>query len=424
MNALQRLADIQPGGIGERAPSVRQPVDAIERHGTMRRSGEREAVHPVLSALRPRVGQVGMTSGQMWAYGTESAYACINKIADAIVAQTWKVQRDNWHTAQGDAEEVWSGHWLVRLLQKPNPQVVRSSFLKLLVRWYYVNGNAYLWTPPGNLNPDLETGMWLLPSSRVMIVPGPTGVEEYHYYGSGGRVIIPAREVLHLKNLEPDERTECALYLGRSPMLAALHSLGLELSALRYQKTYLDNDALPAFAVQMPAGVGFNDEAQRQIFKRQFNETMQGEGRGRWALLEDGATINPLSDGGQLKDLLTIPPQVREQVAIVLGVPPKLLTWDAVNYASSQSIRADFHANTIMPLATYIGEELTRHFSQWERGIIVRPDEQRYIDPAEARAQEAHELTNGIKTINQARAERGDEPLPKGEIARINGMPL
>lgn len=422
MNALQRLADIQPGGIGERAPSVRQPVDAIERHTPTRQMTRRERYDSTLTALTPRLGQTSGPQGGLWAYATQSAYACVNKIADAVVAQEWKVQRDDRHTAQGEAEDVWAGHWLVRLLNNPNPDYTRSHIYKLLVRWYYATGNAYFWTPKHITTPDESLGMWPLAPHRMRAVVGEGGVTGWLYQGTRGQVPFEPGEILHYKNLEPGYDTERSLLYGVSPLLPVYRALGLEVDATEYQSRYLKNDALPAFAVKFRDGAIMDDD-QFQTYKQRWNETMQGE-KGKWVVLEDGADIQTLSDGGQLEDLVAIPPKVLEQVAILLGVPPKLLTWDAVNYASSQSIRADFHANTILPLVRYFGEEATRHYRHYEAGLIVRPTEVQFLDKAEERAQEAHELANGIKSINQARAERGEEPVPGGDVHRINGIPL
>jgi hypothetical protein len=89
------------------------------------------------------------------------------------------------------------------------------------------------------------------------------------------------------------------------------------------------------------------------------------------------------------------------------------------NRATAEVQFAIFRQNTIDPEALYIAEEFTRHFRRWEEDVLIEAQPYEYADPDADMRQEEFELKWGIKTINDARGERGYDPIPNGDTPLI-----
>jgi hypothetical protein len=109
----------------------------------------------------------------------------------------------------------------------------------------------------------------------------------------------------------------------------------------------------------------------------------------------------------------------RAQIAQVFGVPPGMLDGSFQNRATAEVQFAIFRQNTIDPEALYIAEEFTRHFRRWEEDVLIQAQPYEYADPDADMRQEEFELKWGIKTINDARGERGYDPIPEGNTPLI-----
>lgn len=300
-----------------------------------------------------------------------TVFTVIDRRANIIQSLNWRVGHDSSWTGQDIVTDVQSGHWLVKLLKKPNPWMVRSSMFRLISKWLDVNGNAYLYTPiyDGELVPK---EMWLLPSNRIQVVPGRERlIDGYVYYANGQRYGIDADDVLHLKTLQPSEDTRHSVYLGQSLVLFATGAAMMEVEMQDFANRHLKNDALPAFALLSPKTY---NTAQFATFKENWNQTFRGAGgAGKWALLDNGMQIQTFSTPSRLKDLADLSPSVRESICMVLGYPAAALTWQGLNRATAQEMRDDVLDVITKPHATYIAEEMSQHFSKYEMDLVVEP---------------------------------------------------
>jgi hypothetical protein len=109
----------------------------------------------------------------------------------------------------------------------------------------------------------------------------------------------------------------------------------------------------------------------------------------------------------------------RSQIAQVFGVPPGMLTGEFQNRATAEVQFQIFRQNTIDPEALYIAEELTRHFRRFEDDVLIEPEPYVYKDLDADLKQEEFQLRWGIKTINEARADRGFLPVQNGDVPLI-----
>jgi hypothetical protein len=109
----------------------------------------------------------------------------------------------------------------------------------------------------------------------------------------------------------------------------------------------------------------------------------------------------------------------RAQIAQVFGVPPGMLDGSFQNRATAEVQWAIFRQNTIDPEALYIAEEFTRHFKRWEEDLLVEAQAYEYADPDLDMRKEEFELKWGLKTINEARTDRGYDKVKDGDTPLI-----
>ncbi len=114
---------------------------------------------------------------------------------------------------------------------------------------------------------------------------------------------------------------------------------------------------------------------------------------------------------------------MRSQIAQVFGVPSGMLTGEFQNRATAEVQYAVFRQQTIDPVAIYIAEELTRHFRRFENDVLIQAQPYEFADIDAQIKQEEFELKYGIKTINDARRERGYDAINGGDVAMlVNGL--
>ncbi len=338
----------------------------------------------------------------------------MSAISQALKKKKYPVYREG--KGQDDKIELSREHWAVQLLAKPNPFLVRSIIYKLISEWYDVNGNAYIYTP--TYGGSVPREMWVLPSNRMQVVPDPVNfIKGYIYNGPGGQYGIDAREVIHLKNLMPSTTGEESFYVGRSTISAAIDAITVDYYTMKYLRRYFENDAMPAFAILHPGEV---DEEQWETLKARWNDTFQGiDNAGKWALIEGGAQIQTFAQTGKQTELQQSDGMNQKRITTVFGVPIGLLTGEHQNRATSETSKAWFHENTVDPRAEYFGEEFSAHFSQFEVGLLVEPKPYSGVDPDFAMKQTDQDVRLGLKTRNEIRKARGEDPVDGGDILLI-----
>jgi HK97 family phage portal protein len=346
-------------------------------------------------------------------------YACVMERAQAVGELDLKVYRDDMIRQQAGKEELPTQHWLVQLLNEPNPFMTREELFQLTSMWCDVNGNAYWWTPTyGKATPQ---ELWLLPSSSVTMITGSTveegAIKGYLYHSARGQMPIDASEICHIRNPRLDQDAFKTYFLGRSLVEAAFDAVSVDASVMSYLKSWYDNGAMPGLGVLSP---GVMDDTQWQTFKQRFEETYRGaKNAGKMILLDGGKTLAPIATSGADQQLANIDLGNRDRICSVFGVPEPLLTAKHQNRATSETTEFVFYSRTVKRLANRYYAAASRHFRQFEAGIALQASERQNTDPAEQRAEQIHRITYGLTTINEEREKLGLDPIDGGDIPRI-----
>lgn len=352
-------------------------------------------------------------------------YACMQERGNGVASLEWMGYRVNALKGQRTKEELPFDSWIPSLLSEPNPEVTQQDTWSLILYWLDLTGNCFLYTP--TWGGALPQEMWVLPSTRVQIIPGRPEdgklVKSYRFYANGGTWDIDEREICHFKHVSPSSDFHRQSFQGVSVVERALDEILIDESTRRFLRKHFENDALPAFVITEPAGpqnLGLTDQQFNQ-FRQRWNETFMGANKkGRWGYLDGGKSIQVLDNSQAKRELQQIAIVNRDIICSVFGVPETLLTRRDDNYASAVTHERSFYKRTLAPLARRIGQELTRHFRGFEQGILVEHKDKNFSTPEEDLAEQRHRIFVLGETPNTILQELGRDTIgPIGDKSVI-----
>jgi HK97 family phage portal protein len=321
-------------------------------------------------------------------------------------------KEQNW-----EKEELGRGHWTNELLSNPNPYFTRSQVFGYIENWLSINGNAFIWTPTNGYRVPLQ--MWVLNPTRMRVIKGENNFIDGYVYQSAqeGNIAIPEKEIIHLAKLHPAARPEEIIGMnifGVGLVSAALEYANIDREVSAYLARLFANNTVPPLIAKFPERF---DQDEWQKLKSAWNEELP-DYKLR-ALLGGGMQLELPPKGELAVSYDAVSRDTRAQISQVFGVPPGMLDGSFQNRATAEVQFAIFRQNTIDPEALYIAEEFTRHFRRWEEDVLIEANPYEYNDPDADMRQEEFELKWGIKTINDARGERGYDPIPEGNTPLI-----
>ena len=355
------------------------------------------------------------TGGELAASLRGTVFACLQHRANALTG----VKFDSYAEKNWEREELGRGHWANELLNNPNPYFTRSQVFSYIENWLSINGNAYIWTPTNGYRVPLQ--MWVLNPTRMRVIKGENSFIDGYVYQSAqeGNIAIPEKEIIHLAKIHPAARPEEIIGMnifGVGLVSAALEYAHIDREVSAYLARLFENNTVPPLVATYPERF---DQDEWQKLKSAWNEELP-DYKLR-ALLGGGMQLQLPPKGELSISYDSVSKDTRTQIAQVFGVPPGMLDGSFQNRATAEVQFAIFRQNTIDPEALYIAEEFTRHFRRWEENILIEAKPYEYADPDASMRQEEFELKWGLKTINEARADRGYDPIKDGNIPLIAG---
>jgi len=346
-----------------------------------------------------------------------TVFACLQHRANALSGIKFDAYKEqNW-----EKEELGRGHWTNELLSNPNPYFTRSQVFGYIENWLSINGNAFIWTPTNGYRVPLQ--MWVLNPTRMRVIKGENNFIDGYVYQSAqeGNIAIPEKEIIHLAKLHPAARPEEIIGMnifGVGLVSAALEYANIDREVSAYLARLFANNTVPPLIAKFPERF---EQDEWQKLKSAWNEELP-DYKLR-ALLGGGMQLELPPKGELAVSYDAVSRDTRAQISQVFGVPPGMLDGSFQNRATAEVQFAIFRQNTIDPEALYIAEEFTRHFRRWEEDVLIEANPYEYADPDADMRQEEFELKWGIKTINDARGERGYDPIPEGNTPLIaNGF--
>lgn len=360
------------------------------------------------------------TGGELAASLRGTVFACLQHRANALTG----VKFDSFAEKNFKREELGREHWTNELLANPNPYFTRSQVFSYIENWLSINGNAFIWTPTNGYRVPLQ--MWVLNPTRMRVIKGDNNFIDGYVYQSAqeGNIAIPEKEVIHLAKIHPAARPEEIIGMnifGVGLVSAALEYSNIDHEVSAYLARLFENNTVPPLVATFPERF---DQDEWHKLKAAWNEELP-DYKLR-ALLGGGMQLQLPPKGELSIGYETVSKDTRAQIAQVFGVPPGMLDGSFQNRATAEVQWAIFRQNTIDPEALYIAEEFTRHFRRWEEDVLIEAQPYSYADPDLDMRKEEFELKWGLKTINEARADRGYDRVKDGDIPLLAAgyMPL
>jgi len=341
--------------------------------------------------------------------GNAIVHRCVRLIAENAAACAYLVF---------DGARETAAHPLAQLLTRPNPRQDGGVFFEMLYAHLLLSGNAYVEAVTLG---DSVRELYALRPDRMKVVPGPDGWAEAYEYSVGARSVRfdqqagPVPPILHLTFFHPLDD-----HYGLAPIEAAAVAVDTHNAAARWNKALLDNSARPSGALVYsgPEGAVLNDQ-QFERLKRELEDTYQGaRNAGRPLLLEGGLDWKAMSLSPKEMDFLEAKHTAAREIALAFGVPPMLLGIPGDNtFANYQEANRSFVRQTVLPLATRIGNALAQWLApQYGDGIRVAIDTDQIDALSADRAALWERVSNAaFLTLNEKREATGYAPIEGGD---------
>ena len=345
------------------------------------------------------------------AYGQNVvAFQAINRIADAIASVDWVVTR---------GETELTEHPVLELLRNPNPIQSGDEFIRSMVSFYLIAGNAY--------TERVEVGgqtreLYQLRPDRMSIIPGTNGAPTAYVYNvNGKKVTFDAEDktIWHMKSFHPTND-----WYGMSPIEAGAYAIDQSNEAMAWMQALMQNSARPSGALTVSAENDLSDEAFNRL-KAQIDEQYSGSSNaGRPMLLEGGMAWQQMGMSPTDMGIIEAKFSAARDVALAFGVPPQLLGIPGDNtYSNYAEARLAFWEDTVIPLLDLI----TADWNIWlaePMGVKLAPN----MDKIPAIVEKRQTLwamaeASTSLTINEKREAMGYEPIEGGDVLLVgSGM--
>jgi HK97 family phage portal protein len=283
---------------------------------------------------------------------------------------------------------------------RPNPYMDISTFRRLILLDFLLDGNAFIHFD--------GTSLYHIPADRMKII-----VDEETYINSyvfDETVTFKANEIIFIKDNNTDSN-----YRGQSRVNSALNSLYNREAMLNFQKSFFDNGAAVGLIIETETVLSkkMKDRQEREWMAK-YNPQ---NGASRPLILDAGLKAKSVANTNfrelNMNDSVS---DLEDKVATALGVPPLLL--DSGNNANIKPNLELMFYTTILPMLRKLESALEYYFAfdvelSTHRVPAMKPDQKAESDRLSAL------VNNGIITGNEAREILRFEPIKDPNMEKI-----
>ena len=314
---------------------------------------------------------------------------------------------------------------LSRLLKGPNVYQTMSDLMLNLTRQLYIDGNAYALALRNDRYEITE--LHLMDSRLSFPQVAPTGDVFYRLHGNavvqymtdGLPLMVPQRDVLHVRlHADRNRRYPFPLW-GQTPLLSALNEVGLSETILQQQQAFYTNQARPAAVLSTDLQL---DKDQVQALNDRWDEKSKGLNQGKTPILTSG--LKPIPWGAPARDaqIAEILKIAEQHIAVAFRVPLQMLGLGGTSFHSTEALMQLWIATGLGFALNHIEEAFGLLFA-----LKGQPDEYVEFDTAALlrSAQKdriealARGVQGGIYSPNEARRLEGLPETPAGSEPRV-----
>ena len=345
-----------------------------------------------------------------------SVFACVRLIASSISRLDWSVLRET-----SDGKVLEPEHPLFNLLNyEPNEDMTAMAFREVMLTNALLAGNAYAYIHRNAAGQPVA----LEPIRSDYVAMYRDGNNQPYYQVWNGKYTgndaeksmrrFRGYDIFHLVGPTMEG------ILGVPPIHLMRDLIGLELEVSEFVTRFFANNAVPAGTLKMPGRL--SPDASKRL-REAWQAAHGGASRaGRVAVLEDGLEYKPITSSMKENDLIEIRRYCRQQIAAMFQVPAhKIGDTDTGSYNSTEQADAEFVKHTLASWATRLEQEASRKLIQRGEPYCTRVDFDSLLraDMSTRFAAYAVGITNGVLTVNEARAREGLKAVDGGDQIRV-----
>lgn len=275
-------------------------------------------------------------------------YACIRLIADNATSVPLRV-----YQRHGDKYAALPNHPLQALLDTPNAKLTRRRLYLRAVQHLMLTGNA-VWFKIRVPKSGPPTQLWPISPDIVKPIPNERDyVAAYELNINGVRSRIDARDVVHIQLENPETP-----WWGVGPMQAAMRDTDLFLGNKQWNLRTVTRGAVTPGVLEVPEDL--TDEQWARLREQLDGRTFGSDDAGKELILGSGMKYHRMSLTGEELGFLESMRFGREEIAMVFGVPPAMLTPENATLANVRAYNTQFWETTIIPLNVGIADILTQ----------------------------------------------------------------
>ena len=366
-----------------------------------------------------------------WQSWVDEAYAhndlvCkgLNLIADAVVEAPIAVEG-----ADGEVLDKDPGHMLINHV---NDNMTPRDFLRKLILQMYIGNQAYIQKVRTKSGKVTELG--LLRPDKVEIVYPNKGSPAYYTYNPGSinkKIVIPYSDIIVIRFTDVSSQ-----FRGYSPLKSLYAYIDTSNELIKHVKSVLQNGGVPNAVITVSKDAPLGKD-QADALAKSFMQKFSGEGKGKTAVMHGGMELSTFGFDFSQLNITELSNFVEARILAGMGIPLPVygaLTGSiASTYENLKVSGKMFWKQTIIPLQTMIEDALNHDgdllpilsYTRGDRFKFDRSDVealQEDINAASARADSSY--TQGVITLNEARAAQGYEPLDDGDKLKPAPQPL
>jgi HK97 family phage portal protein len=332
---------------------------------------------------------------------------------------------NHWRlTTKGGRDRVINSS-LSRVLRHPNAYQSMSDFILNAVRQMYLDGNAYALALRNDRFEINELHLMDSALSRPQLASN--GDVFYRLAGNAviaqqmpEALIVPQRDVLHLR-LHADRSRQYPFPLwGQTPLLAALYDMGLSSAIAGQQTQFYMNQARPSAVIQTEMPL---DKDLVQELRDRWDEQTRGFNQGKTPILTHGLQVKPWSEVPKDAQIAEVMKLAEQHIAMAFRVPLQILGFgDKGSIRSTESLMRFWIATGLGFAINHVEEAFDLLFN-----LKGQPDEYVEFDTAALLRSDFKDritglkeaVTGGMLSPNEARNEEGYDDVPFGDEPRM-----
>jgi HK97 family phage portal protein len=331
----------------------------------------------------------------------------------------------HWRTNDKGGRERVKNSALSRVLRVPNNYQSISDFLLNATRLLYLEGNAYALALRNDRFEISELHLMDSYLSRPQL--SVDGEVFYRLYGNQviarrldeKPLIVPQRDVLHIKlHADRSRRYPFPLW-GQSPLLAALNDIGVSEAISQQQLNFYNNQARPSAVLQTDLVL---DKDQVQSLRDRWNEQSRSLNAGGTPILTAGLKVQPWSVGGKDAQLAEMMKLSEEHIALAFRIPMQILGLGGTTFGSTEALMQFWIATGLGFALNHIEEAFgvlfalkgqPEEYCEFDTAALLRSAQKERIEAL------ARGVQGGIYAPNEARALEGLDKVKFGDEPRV-----